>query len=219
MKTTRKGLAGPMTKLAMAATAAVSIALLGACGSSDAGISEARLLEVAQAAARGSDRVEVEELASWIVEGRGDFALIDVRSQADFDAGAIDGARHVPVAELLSDDAVAALPTDRKVVLYSNGGEQSAKAATLLRLAGFDAKVLAGGYNAWHARVLNPDISPEELDGESLQVSAQRALACYFVGDRGAETARRPDVEFEPPVFDAEALDELPLPPPSKESC
>lgn len=202
------------------ALAVVLSTMLVACGGDSADTAQVKLLDVAQAAARGSDRVSAEELARWIVERRADFMLIDVRSASDFQAGAIGEAENLRVAELLSEDLLATLPGDRKLVLYSNGAEQSAKAATLLRVAGFDARVLAGGYNAWQSRVLNPDIPLEEIDGESLQVSEQRALACYFVGDRGASGARRPEVDFVPPVFEGdEALEALPLPPVSKESC
>jgi len=194
--------------------------LVTGCAGDERDEAAAQLLDVAQAAARGEDRVDVEELAAWLVAGRADFELIDVRPSADFAAGAIAEARNLSVAELLGDDTLASLPRDRKLVLYSNGAELSAKAATLLRVAGLDARVLAGGYNAWQARILNPDISPEETDGESLQVSERRALACYFVGDRGAGGARRPDVEFVPPVFEGEeALGKLPLPKRSRESC
>jgi len=199
------------------ATLAVSMA---GCGGSSGPGAQASLVDVAQAAARQSDRVSVEDLASWLIEERGDFVLIDVRAAADFEKGAIGDARNIPIAELLGSAAMASLPTDRKIVVYSNGSENGAKAATLLRVAGLDAHVVTGGYNAWHARVLNPDISAEELDGESLQVSEQRAYACYFVGDRGEGAARRPEAEFVPPVFNEdEELPDEPLPPARAESC
>ncbi len=200
---------------------AATLALLTACSADTPGTGDrATLLDVAQAAARGSDRVSVEDLATWLVQDRADFVLIDVRSAAEYAVDAIGEARNLSVAELLSENVMKSLPRDRKLVLYSNGAETSAKAATLLRVAGFDAQVLSGGYNAWHARILNPDIPVAELDGETLQVSEQRALACYFVGDRGAGAATRPDVEFVPPVFDSdETLQSKPLPPVTKESC
>lgn len=194
--------------------------LLAACGGDGQGDAEVALLDVAQAVTRGSDRVNPEELAAWLVEKRADFMLIDVRPSADYEAGAIAEAINLSTAELLGKATLASLPRDRKLVVYSNGSEQSAKATTLLRVAGFDARVLSGGFNAWHNRILNPDISAEEVSGESLQISEQRALACYFVGDGGAGSATRPEVEFVPPVFEGdEALEALPLPPPTKESC
>jgi rhodanese-related sulfurtransferase len=193
-------------------------ALLAACNPSAA--PETSLVDVAQAAARQTDRVSVEELASWIIEGRQDFELIDVRSAPDFASGHIGEARHVPVAAIVSDETLASLPTDRKVVVYSNGSENGAKAATLLRVAGFDAHVVTGGYNAWNRRILNPDIPAAEFDGESLESIQQRAYACYFVGDRGEAAAERPEVEFVPPVFTEEEAEDLqPLPPAGEESC
>ena len=179
----------------------------------------ASLTDIAQAAARQTDRVNVEDLASWLVEGRQDFVLVDVRSGEDYERGHIAEARNIPIAELLADEALSGLPTDRKVIVYSNGSENGAKAATLLRVAGLDAHVVTGGYNAWHNRVLNPDIPLEELDGESPQVSAQRAFSCYFVGDREG-SAERPAVKFVPPVYTEEEADDLePLPPAGEESC
>lgn len=193
------------------------ILLLAACGGAEQ--SRTSLVDVAQAAARQADRVNVEDLASWLIEERKDFVLVDVRSGDDFARGHIDGAQNIPIAKLLGEEALASLPADRKVVVYSNGSENGAKAATLLRVAGLDAHVVTGGYNAWHNRILNPDIPLEELDGESPQVSAQRAFSCYFVGDREG-SAERPDVRFVPPVYTEEEADDLePLPPAGEESC
>jgi hypothetical protein len=108
------------------------------------------------------------------------------------------------------------------VIVYSNGSENGAKAEVLLRLAGIDAHLLTGGYNAWHKRILNPDITAEELDGESLQVSKQRAYSCYFVGERSdAAQSRgsRSSEPFVPPVYVEPEEDEEPPPPPAEEGC
>ena len=192
-------------------------ALLAACNPSAA--PETALVDVAQAAARQTDRVSVEELAGWIIEGRQDFEIVDVRSATDFDSGHIGEARNVPVAAIVNDETLASLPSGRKIVVYSNGSENGAKAATLLRVAGYDAHVVTGGYNAWNRRILNPDIPAAEFDGESLESIEQRAYACYFVGNRGAATAERPKVEFVPPVFTGEEAEDLqPLPPAGEES-
>ena len=197
----------------------LSAAALSACGSASDG-ARTSLVDVAQAAARQSDRVSVEDLASWLIEERQDFVLVDVRAADDYQKGHIGEAQNIAIAQVVTADSLATLPTDRKIVVYSNGSENGAKAATLLRIAGLDAHVVTGGYNAWHARILNPDISAEELDGESLQVSQQRAYACYFVGDRGEGAAERPSASFEPPVFDLEEeVDDMPLPPAGEESC
>lgn len=193
--------------------------LLTACGGPSSS-NQASLVDVAQAAARASDRVSVEDLAGWLIEERQDFVLIDIRPAAEYEKGHIGEARNIPLAQLVTDESLAGLPNDRKVIVYSTGSENGAKASTLLRVAGLDAHVVTGGYNAWHQRILNPDISAAELDGESPVVSAQRAYSCYFVGDRGEGAAERPEVEFVPPVFAEEDLEDMePLPPAGAESC
>jgi len=196
------------------------LASIAACGSSDD--SQVPLTAVALAAAQQDDRENVEDLAGWLIEGRGDFKLIDVRTPEDFENGSIADAENIPIAQIVSQEVLARLPNDRMVIVYSNGSENAAKATVLLRLSGIDAHLLTGGYNAWHARILNPDITAEELDGESLQVSEQRAYSCYFVGERselGAKRSKQAAEPFVPPVFTEE--EELLAPPPSagEESC
>lgn len=194
---------------------------LGACG--PASEREVSFADVAQAAARQDDRVDVRELAGWLVEGRADFKLIDVRTGVDFESGSIGDAENIPIARLVTQDVLQSLPTDRMVIVYSNGSENAAKASVMLRLSGFDAHLLAGGYNAWQENILNPDISADELSGESLQVSEQRALSCYFVGDREGSAKRSDSVDepFVPPVYEEpeEEGDLPPLPPPEEEGC
>ena len=192
-------------------------ATITGCGQSTSPAKEVSLIDVAQAVARRDDRVSVEQLASWIIEAQGDFELVDLRSSSDFEKGSIENARNISIAELVTTDVLEGLPTDRKIVLFSNGSEIAAKGEVLLRLAGLDAHVLTGGYNAWHQRILNPDISAEELDGESLQVSAQRAYSCYFVGERsGASAVRKTSEPFVPPVYE-ESEEQSDLPPPAAE--
>ena len=208
-----------MKKSLNAMLLSIVVVSIAACGMSNE--SDFSLTDIAQAAARQDDRESVEDLASWLIEGRGDFKLIDVRTPEDFASGSIADAENIPIAQIVSQDVLTRLPTDRMIIVYSNGSENAAKAAVLLRLSGIDAHLLAGGYNAWHQRILNPDISADELDGETLQISAQRALSCYFVGGSGEASKRsqQDSTPFVPPVYVEE--EELQAPPPSsgEESC
>jgi rhodanese-related sulfurtransferase len=173
--------------------------LLAACSRSSAPVDQASLVDIAQAAARQDDRVTVEQLATWLIEERQNFLLVDVRSPADFEKGQIGAARNIPIAELVTSDILASLPTDRKIVLYSNGSENAAKAEVMLRLAGLDAHLLA-----------------------NLQVSEQRAYSCYFVGERSENAAKRAsqaNAPFVPPVFFEEENLDAPLEPVAEEAC
>jgi rhodanese-related sulfurtransferase len=155
-------------KIIQATLLSLSVASIAACGPSNT--SEVSLVDIAQAAARKDDRESVEDVASWLIEGRGDFKLIDVRTPEDFASGHIGDAENIPITKIVAP----------------------------------------------------PDISAEELDGESLQVSEQRAYACYFVGERSGSAARRniSTEPFVPPVYnEAEEEPSTPLPPAGEESC
>jgi rhodanese-related sulfurtransferase len=154
--------------------------------------------QVAQIVARQDDRVLVEDLARWFIEGRKDFVLIDVRPAADYDKGHIESAQNLAVTELVTPEKLGALPTDRKVIVYSQGSELAGQAVVLLRLAGYDASLLLGGYNFWAQHVLNPEISPTQADGEYPRVPEQQAIACYFVG--GDKMAQAPPAPSKPEV-------------------
>jgi rhodanese-related sulfurtransferase len=179
------------------------------------------LTKIAQAAARSEDRVNVKDLASWLIEERGDFVLIDVRLPEDYERGMISRARNIPIAQLFTEQTLGGLPRDRKLIVYSNGSQNAAKAAVLLRLSGFNAHVLTGGYAAWHQQVLNPDIPLQASPSESPALAEQRAYACYFVGERSmAALPEGAEAEpFVPPVVvEIEEQDALP-PPSANEGC
>ncbi|RTL69560.1 MAG: rhodanese-like domain-containing protein [Pseudonocardiaceae bacterium] len=71
--------------------------------------------------------------------------LLDVREPAEWAAGHIPGAVHVPLGSL----DPAALPAARVVVAVCRSGNRSGKAAAALADAGLDVRNLAGGMKAW----------------------------------------------------------------------
>ncbi|MEU3990714.1 rhodanese-like domain-containing protein [Streptomyces platensis] len=79
--------------------------------------------------------------------GPGDIQLIDVRNPAEYEAGALPGARNLPLAGLAH--RIAELDPSRRVVLYCRSGNRSVIAAALLEARGF-AEVcdVIGGYEA-----------------------------------------------------------------------
>lgn len=161
---------------------------------------------VLQAIARNEDRISPERLADWVIQDKRDFVVVDIRSSKDFDQGHIDHAHHLPVSRLLDANGLTGIPSDRKIIVYSNGTENGAKASVLLRLLGREALVLQGGYNAWQRQILNPDL--ETADEETLTIEKRRAMSCHFAGDSttGAPPApppAAPPVAFSPPVAPA----------------
>ncbi len=78
--------------------------------------------------------------------------LVDVRNPGELDAGQIEGARSIPLAELLP--RVDEVPEHSPVVVYCQSGVRSSVAASVLRRAGHrDVSDLIGGWEAWRLAV------------------------------------------------------------------
>ncbi|MGW5386994.1 adenylyltransferase/sulfurtransferase MoeZ [Nocardia sp. NPDC003963] len=107
--------------------------------------------EEGQAAAAGST-VTARELKELL--DAGDVELIDVREPVEWDIVHIEGATLIPKDRILSGEALAELPQNRKIVLHCKTGIRSAEALAALKRAGFaDATHLQGGVIAWAHQV------------------------------------------------------------------
>lgn len=78
--------------------------------------------------------------------------LVDVREQWEWDAGRIDGARHIPLGELPA--RLDEVSRERPVVVVCRSGARSADATDFLRAYGFDAHNLEGGVQEWTSQGL-----------------------------------------------------------------
>ena len=80
---------------------------------------------------------------------------LDVRERAEWAAGRIAGALHVPLAEL--QHRFDELPRDRPIVCVCRSGGRSALATQALARAGLEIANLAGGMKGWVAAGLPID--------------------------------------------------------------
>ena len=85
--------------------------------------------------------------AAELEKRRREVQIVDVRWPNEWEAGRIDGARHIPQDEL--DDRLEEIDRDRPVVTVCRSGTRSAAAAEQLRAQGFRAENLDGGMLAW----------------------------------------------------------------------
>lgn len=76
-----------------------------------------------------------------------DAVLVDVRTRAEYEAGAIPGALNIPVDELRS--RLDEIPAGRPVVVYCLAGLRGHTAARLLAQHGRDVRNLDGGWLTW----------------------------------------------------------------------
>lgn len=75
--------------------------------------------------------------------------LLDVRSAVEHAQGHIPGVKLVPLPELAARLSDLGLDPRRPVVAVCKSGNRSRLAVRLLTRAGFQAKQLAGGMDAW----------------------------------------------------------------------
>lgn len=114
-------------------------------------VSATRLADVERAAAEylGEDVEAIgrEELLARL--GRGDVVLVDVRPEAEFAAGHVEGARSIPLEEL--EQRLAEVPADREVVAYCRGPfcAYAHEAVRRLRDSGRTARRLREGWPEW----------------------------------------------------------------------
>jgi rhodanese-related sulfurtransferase len=81
--------------------------------------------------------------------------LVDVRSQAEFDAGHIRDARHLPQEQVAGAGESLKKFKDKVIVACCESGMRSGAAARVLRAQGFGKVVnLRGGLQAWRAENL-----------------------------------------------------------------
>ncbi len=79
-----------------------------------------------------------------------DLVVLDVREPAEWAAGHIDGAIHVPLMQVPGrlDD----IPTGQQVLVVCKVGARSAQATAFLQDQGRDVVNLVGGMVAWESR-------------------------------------------------------------------
>ena len=195
-------------KLAIVALALGAIALLSQPHRGPFVKLDAR--ELALVVEQEVDHVTPAELAAWIVEGRADYRLIDLRDEPEF------ASYHIPTAENAQLTALADYPLARneKIVLYSEGGIHAAQAWLLLRAQGYPGVyTVLGGLDGWKDEVLFPVLPADAGPAERAHFERAAALARFFGGEARTDgDAAAAPATIELPKLDAPAGPATPLP-------
>ncbi len=100
------------------------------------------------------DTTTFEDLQKLVKERAQPYILVDVRTAAEFRAGAIPTAINIPV-----DQIPATPPTQDKaalIVVYCRSGARSSMAASILKRAGYTNVVDFGGISRWKGEIVKP---------------------------------------------------------------
>ena len=140
---------------------------------------------------REVDHVTPADLADWIVKGKSDYRLIDLRSKAEYDQYHIPGAECVPLAALPD----SGLERNEKIILYSEGGIHSAQAWFLLEAMGYKSVyMLLGGLDDWKDLILFPAMPANPGPEQQAAFARMKELSKFFGGTpRSGTAASAPD--------------------------
>lgn len=98
--------------------------------------------------AQGAPEIDVEDLKAML-DAKEPVVLLDVREPSEWDAGRLEGAKHIPLAKL--GERAGELDPSAQTVVYCQIGGRSARAVVQLQKLGFkDVVSLAGGIEAWN---------------------------------------------------------------------
>lgn len=113
-----------------------------------------RFLALCEAARARVAEIEIDGLLARQRSGVA-LRLVDVREEAEWNAGHVPGAEHL-CKGILERDVERAIPdAGTEVVLYCGGGYRSVLAADAMRQMGYtNVRSLLGGWRAWRARDL-----------------------------------------------------------------
>lgn len=96
-----------------------------------------------------SSQIPEVQVADLPREPSGDVVVLDVREDDEWRAGHIEGATHVPLADLPA--RVDEITADKRVLVVCRSGGRSAQATGFLRSQGRNAVNVDGGMRAWQA--------------------------------------------------------------------
>ncbi len=141
--------------------------------------------------------LKVQELADWLIEGRRDYKLVDLRNADEYAKFYLPGAMNLPINEFSKDYF---LKTD-KVVLYSDNDKDAADAWLILKNAGYYAVyVIYDGVGKWQREVLFPKRPPNASPEELREFNKRAEIALYLGGKPYGYTPGVAPVKTAPPA-------------------
>lgn len=140
--------------------------------------------------ARDHAQVKPTQLAEWVIEGRRDFTVIDLRGPDDFGRGHVKNAVNCGHCHANAAEGRAAVEKgdfvdlSKKLVVYTATGKEPVELPKVLA-RNPNLMLLEGGYQAWQDQVLAKVSFDGVTDPERLnELARKEAMRAYFAGER-----------------------------------
>lgn len=94
----------------------------------------------------GVNMMKADEFKSQFELSGDTLAVLDIRKPEDFAAGHLEGAINIPMGAI--GQRIAEIPTDKEIAVICYSGQTASQTTGVLRMAGYNAKVITGGFPA-----------------------------------------------------------------------
>uniref|UniRef100_A0A7V2ZJS4 Rhodanese-like domain-containing protein n=1 Tax=Ignavibacterium album TaxID=591197 RepID=A0A7V2ZJS4_9BACT len=142
--------------------------------------------EIALSTIKDSDKINPATLANWIIQGKADYILVDLRAQEKYSEYSLPEAENIPLVELPE----AELLRNQKIILFSDDEVAAAQGWFILKAKNYKSVyILEGGLNGWKDKVLYPKVPANPTKDQLADLDKKRMVAQYFGGDLVTEVA------------------------------
>jgi rhodanese-related sulfurtransferase len=132
--------------------------------------------------------VGAEELADWIISGRRDFVMLDMRDPASYGKSHIRGAQNCGGCHQNKDEGnefmeqQPEIDLTKKIVFYTNSGKEEISIPKILH-DNVNLYWLRGGYAAWTEQILG-EVAHNAADDERVTLAKRKrnAVRNFFLG-------------------------------------
>lgn len=126
-----------------------------------------------------NDKISVLTLADWLIKGKSDFVLVDLRDKKSFNDYSIPNSVNIEIQNLLDSD----LMRNEKIILFGEDDITSAQAWFTLKSTNYKyVYILKGGMNAWKDEILYPKLSENSTPQEKTRFEKVKQVSLYFGG-------------------------------------
>lgn len=131
--------------------------------------------------------VEVDDLANWIITGKMDYRLVDLRESEEYNEYTIPLAESIPVDEIVNSN----LAKNEKIILFGDNDQVASQAWFVLRASNFKgAYILKDGLDAWKNKIVFPECTcGDNPSEEQKHLHAKKAEISKFFGGTFSEAS------------------------------
>jgi hypothetical protein len=136
--------------------------------------------DIALSTVKNSDKINPVDLADWIIQGKADYILVDLRPAEKYSEYTLPEAENIPLVELPNSD----LLRNQKIILFADDEVAAAQGWFILKAKNYKSVyILEGGLNGWKDKVVYPKVPANPSKEELAKLEKMRVVAQYFGGD------------------------------------